>query len=61
MSWLLLWCGSGALVGWAIGRSTGRTAVGVFLGTFCGLFGWLVLLAAEPREAAAPEALSIRS
>jgi len=53
MSWLLLWCCSGALVGWAIGRSTGRTGLGVFLGAFCGVFGWLVLLGADPRETAA--------
>ena len=52
MLWLVLWCGSGAIVGWAIGLFTGRRGLGVFLGMFCGVFGWLMLLGADPRERA---------
>jgi hypothetical protein len=49
MVWLVLWCCSGAIVGWAIGLVTGRPGLGVFLGMFCGVFGWLMLLGADPR------------
>ena len=52
MIWLVLWCGSGALVGSAIGRFTGRPALGAILGMLCGVFGWLMLIGADPRERA---------
>jgi hypothetical protein len=49
MIWLVLWCGSGAIVGATIGHGKGRASLGGVLGMFCGPFGWLMLLAAEPR------------
>jgi hypothetical protein len=52
MIWLLLWCGSGAIVGSVIGQHKGRTALGAILGASCGVFGWLMLLGADPRERA---------
>jgi hypothetical protein len=50
MVWLALWCGSGAIVGWMIGHSSGRPGLGAFLGAFCGPFGWLMLLGAAPKQ-----------
>src|SRR5215203_3005279 len=50
MVWLLLWCGSGALVGSLLGASIGRVRVGIVLGMFCGVFGWLMLVSARLRE-----------
>jgi hypothetical protein len=47
---LALWCGTGAAIGTFLGIRTGRLAIGVVLGTFCGIFGWLLLLGAEPRR-----------
>jgi hypothetical protein len=49
MIWLVLWCGSGAIGGWTIGHFKGLPWLGVVLGAFCGAFGWLMLLGAEPR------------
>ncbi len=49
MIWLVLWCGSGAIGGWTIGHFKGRSWLGGVLGMFCGAFGWLMLLGAEPR------------
>jgi uncharacterized membrane protein YfcA len=49
MIWLVLWCGSGAIVGWTIGHFQGRPWLGGVLGMFCGAFGWVMLLGAEPR------------
>jgi hypothetical protein len=49
---LAIWCGSGALVGGAIGTWYDRTAAGVLLGTFCGVIGWILLLGAGPRPGA---------
>ena len=50
MIWLLLWCGSGALVGSLLGASIGRVRIGMVLGMFCGVFGWLMLVSAKLRE-----------
>ena len=52
MIWLVLWCGSGAIVGWTIGHFQGRPWLGGVLGMFCGAFGWVMLLGAEPRTRA---------
>ena len=52
MIWLVLWCGSGAVVGGTIGFFKGRPWLGGVLGMFCGPFGWLMLLGAEPRTRA---------
>ncbi len=49
---LAIWCGSGAIVGGAIGAWYDRTATGVLLGTFCGVIGWILLLGAGPRPGA---------
>ena len=49
MIWLVLWCGSGAIGGWTIGHFKGFPWLGGVLGMFCGAFGWLMLLGAEPR------------
>ena len=52
MIWLLLWCSLGAIVGSVIGHRTARPTLGALLGVSCGVFGWLLLLGAEPRERA---------
>ena len=49
MIWLVLWCGSGAIVGSTFGHVKGRASLGGVLGMFCGPFGWLMVLGAEPR------------
>jgi uncharacterized membrane protein len=45
---LVVWCASGALVGCAIGGRTGRSRVGLLLGAFMGVFGWVLILGAQP-------------
>jgi hypothetical protein len=47
---LAVWCASGALVGGILGIPRGRPLTGVVLGTFCGVFGWLIVLGAAPRH-----------
>jgi hypothetical protein len=52
---LAFWCGSGALVGASIGIVKHRPGIGMLLGTFCGIFGWIMLLGARPRQIAPGE------
>ena len=55
LTWLFLWCASGALVGWAIGTRTGHRRAGWLLGLFMGVFGWVLVLGAQPgHRASAP-------
>ena len=57
---LFLWCASGGLVGWAIGARTDHSLVGLILGSFMGVFGWVLILGASPR-AGSPSPLASSS
>jgi len=58
-AWLALWCSSGGLVGWAIGARTDHGLVGLILGSFMGVFGWVLIMGASPRaESPSPLASS---
>ncbi len=61
-----LWCLVGGVVGGSIGHSSGRLGTGLLLGSFCGVFGWVLLAGAAPRQRvtvapALPEAGALHS
>ena len=63
---LALWCLVGGAVGGLMGNHSGRLGVGVLLGLFCGVFGWVLLAGAAPRQRATaasqiPEPVAARS
>jgi hypothetical protein len=61
LTWLFLWCASGALVGWAVGARTGHRRAGWLLGSFMGVFGWVLVLGAQPRGGASDSTLEPRA
>ena len=52
LAWLAFWCASGALVGWLLVARSERGLVGSILGAFMGIFGWVLILGAQPRASA---------
>jgi uncharacterized membrane protein YfcA len=52
LTWLVLWCTAGGVVGWIMGARTGRNRAGLLLGAFMGVFGWVLILGARPRALA---------
>jgi hypothetical protein len=47
---LLLWCGVGGVIGYAIGNSKGRGALGFWLGFLLGVIGWIIVALSTPSE-----------
>jgi hypothetical protein len=54
---ILLWCGVGGLIGWAIGNGKGRPAEGFWLGFLLGVIGWIIAAFMAPSPEVAVDAL----
>jgi hypothetical protein len=51
---LLLMVGIGGLVGLVLGLPRGRPGVGLFLGAFLSVLGWVMILEGQPRTLDTP-------
>jgi len=47
---LLLWCGVGGVIGYAIGNSKGQGVLGFWLGLFLGVIGWILVAFSPPSD-----------
>jgi hypothetical protein len=56
---LVAWCTTGGAIGWLIGAPIGRSRVGLVLGSLMGVFGWVLMLGAEPLQGSPPVAPSL--
>jgi hypothetical protein len=47
---ILLWCGVGGIIGYAIGNSKGRGVEGFWLGLLLGVIGWIIVAFQHPSD-----------